>query len=1367
MKALHFLPTLRARLVFWFLIICLVPLLALAAIIYFHRVHTARELVIDKLSAVTSLRADQVNALLDDLSGDAKTLADVVSSQKASQMLSEQALGIDPESLQRIRTTLLEYLRGHDNVVEAELVSERGDVIISTSPGRVGSLLSKPETASMALRDRQIVFGEWYLSGKERVPSMDIVTPVAGAQGREPIALVLRLDMRSSVYEILENRTGMGRTGESFLVDRTAAAISELRWKNDAVVKPALTDRPAHFASRGQSGITEATDYRGEKVLAAYTYIPRTGWGLVCKQDLAEVYRPLKNFLLITVGLVAIIAVMVGIYAYFLARAITRPLRNLAGAAAEIGGGDYGARVAEEGTEELVTLARSFNAMAEVLENKMGAQRSLSDVSEPLVHAGNLQDFFRGLLPVLVRVTGADLAAAFIGEPGGEEFTPLHAIGADAAVLRKFSRERLEGELGIVLSGEGKIRLTQPDQSCRLRFVCAFGEYLPNQIITIPITAGSEVRAFISLATLRSFSPVAREVVEQAVLPLNAGFSRVLAAEDLLKLAGELSATNAELTQQSEELRQQSTELARQSEELYRRNRTLDEQRLQLEEATRLKSEFLSNMSHELRTPLNSVLALTRVLEIQAGDRLTDEEKEYLSIVERNGRNLLSLINDILDLSKIESGRLELLFDQLSAAEAARDVIEGLQQLAREKGIRVELHTRGVIPPMVTDGKRLQQILQNLIGNAVKFTAHGGVTVRLRHEAGEIVIEVEDTGIGIPATHLEAIFDEFRQVDGSTSRAYEGTGLGLAIVRKTVRLLGGDVAVKSRFGEGSVFTVRLPLDSRSGDSDQGRLLQAEAVPVGNDSRTHRFVLIIDDDAAAASLIAEHLFLSGYETVTALNGSEALKLARSVRPCAVIIDMPMTGTDGWEILRELKREPATADIPVIVVSLADDHETGIALGAVGIVEKPVNRAHLLNELNRLAGAGVRTVLVIDDCDCDRLVIAGLLKEVGLDVHLASSGPEALSMVQEGHPDLITLDLVMPGMDGAEVLEELRCDPGTARIPVLIITSKDVSCGELERLSASVSAILPKRGLDRAVLLDELVRCLEKLGWKQDAGKAVTDSRLLLVEDSEAAIIQLQFALKSAGFSVDTVTGGRAAVDYLQHHVPDGIVLDLMMPEVDGFEVLQEVRSSPLTSGVPVMVVTAKTLSPEEHRRLESFNVRQVVQKGDVNQDELLAIVHEMLGTDRVFSEAAATMAECRSAAPAQAARQIRGPGSGSVLAVDDNRDNIEVVKAVLGKDFAVLAAGDGEEGLLLAQTENPSVILLDMQLPKKDGMTLLRELKEDAVTRDIPVIAVTACAMAGDRERFLAAGCSEYLSKPYRIEDLESLVRGIVPVAEEN
>jgi signal transduction histidine kinase/DNA-binding response OmpR family regulator/HAMP domain-containing protein len=1130
-KGFRFFPTLRARLVFWFIIICLVPLLALTTFIYFHRVQTARELIYDKLSAVTSLRTDQINALLDDLSGDSKTLVNDGNVRKAAQSFAQRDGGTDAENGARVRATFLEYLRGHDYVVDASLVSEQGQILISTSPERTGAFLARPETAAMALHDRRSVFGECYLTAGERSPYMDIATPVAAAKGRERCALVLRLDMRRGVYDILENRTGMGKTGESLLVDRNAVALSELRWQQGAILKQALTGRPARFASLGRSGIMESTDYRGEKVLAAYTYIPRTGWGLVCKQDLEEVYRPLKNFLFVNYGLVALIALVVGFFAFYLAREITRPIRNLARASAEIGGGDYEARVEAEGSEELMILAGSFNAMAGDLEKKMGAQHGLAEVSEPLVQAGNLQEFFRGLLPVLLRVTGADMAAAFIGESGNGEFSPIHAVGADAAVLRKFSRDRLEGELGIVLSDEGKIRLTQPDESCRLRFVSAFGEYLPNEILTLPITAGGEVRAFISLATLRTFTPVAREILEQAVLPLNAGFSRILAAEDVLRLAGELSSTNAELTQQSEELRQQATELARQSEELYRRNRTLDEQRLQLEEATRLKSEFLSNMSHELRTPLNSVLALTRVLEIQGADRLTDEEKGYLSIVERNGRNLLSLINDILDLSKIESGRVDLLFEKLPAGSIAREVINGLQQLAREKGIRIELETRGTIPPVVTDGKRLRQILQNLIGNAVKFTAQGGVTVRVRGEDGEVVIEVEDTGIGIPSEHLETIFDEFRQVDGSTSRSYEGTGLGLAIVRKAVRLLGGEVAVRSRFGEGSLFTVRLPLDGRSMDSGQGRLPQTERVP-------------------------------------------------------------------------------------------DRH-------------------------------------------------------------------------------------------------------------------------------------------------DGLVRPLEKPGRQPLNTRAGTGTRLLLVEDSEAAIIQVRCALESAGFTVDTVTGGQQAVDYLKNHVPDGIVLDLMMPEVDGFQVLQALRTSPLTSGVPVMVVTAKTLSPEEHRRLKEYDVRQVVQKGDVNQEELLTLVLEMLGNDRVFKAAVPSRVEDRTLILPATTQQFRSPGGGAVLAVDDNRDNIEVVKAVLGKDYTVLGAEDGEEGLMKAQTDNPSLILLDMQLPKKDGMTLLRELKADAATRDIPVIAMTACAMAGDRERFLAAGCAHYLSKPYRIEELESLVRSIVPPAGEN
>ncbi|MEI6306407.1 MAG: response regulator, partial [Deltaproteobacteria bacterium] len=758
-------------------------------------------------------------------------------------------------------------------------------------------------------------------------------------------------------------------------------------------------------------------------------------------------------------------------------------------------------------------------------------QQGLAHISESLVTAHSLDDFFRRLLPVLLEITGARMAVAFMEEHTGEYFVPMHAIGADTSLMRRFSRKGLEGELGIILSNGEVSSFTSADSGSNLRLVTSFGEIIPAEIITLPISINDEIRAFISLASENLFPLHVHETLEHVRLPLSAGFARVVAGDEIRGLARELSTKNAELTQQSEELIQQSTELTQQSDELSRRNRLLDQQKQELEVATRLKSEFLSNMSHELRTPLNSVLALSRVLAVQGGDRLTEDELGYLAIIERNGRHLLSLINDILDLAKIESGRQDIFFETISVTGIVKEIVDELMPIASEKGISLAmLQPEGEMPPFVIDAKKLRQILQNIVGNAVKFTKEGSVTISLRADSGQMNIAVQDTGIGIDGKFLDTIFHEFRQADGSTSRSFEGTGLGLAIARKLARLMGGDITVSSTIGEGSTFSLQLPIDGRLDKRAQMTEQNIIALPqVTAPHPRHRSILVVDDDPESVSLIASHLSQAGYETITAMNGADALRLARARKPFAITLDILMPDMDGWEIMRELKNSPETADIPVVVVSLTNDQATGFALGAVGMVNKPINRDRLLEEFGKLSGAWFRKVLVVDDNPVDRMFIASMLKESGMDVMLAENGQQALELALKHLPDLITLDLVMPGMDGAAVLDKLRAYKATSTIPVVVITSKDMNEMELSRFSSGVSAILAKEGLGSKQMLDKLVKSLGHLNWNPASTSKQSGSRILIVEDSEAATIQLRFALESAGFAVDAFSNGRHALD----------------------------------------------------------------------------------------------------------------------------------------------------------------------------------------------------------------------------------------------
>ena len=1351
-----FLPTLKARLVFWFTAICLVPLTLMTSVIYLQRVQVARQLIFDKLSAVSSLRQEQINSSLDNLAIDAATLAHGNSVFKAGAALLQNQSPNDTDALILLRG----YLSSYEPASAASIVSRSGTVLLSTAEVMRGSSIAKPEFVASALRDQIPGYGEVYLSGIDGTPSIDVAAPIKRADQAIPAALVVQYNLRKLLYGIMANRIGMGQTGESLLVSRDLMALTDLRSIPGAILHEKVKGRPALLASQGQSGIVEAVDYRGEKVLSAYAYIPRTGWGLVCKQDSREVFAPLRSLLFVTYGLASLISLLVCIFTFRLARSISQPILDFSRAATEIGAGDYAARIIPAGTEELRTLALSFNGMADTLQVKMDAQQGLARISESLVTADDLKDFFVRMLPVFMEVTEAKMAVAFMEDQEEEHFVPVQAIGADSSQMRRFNRKSLEGELGVILNQSSVSRFSAAHPGNGLRFITCFGEVLPAEIITVPITVRDEVRAFISLASEKPFPAKAHETLDQVTVLLSTCFARVLAGEDVRRLADELSIKNAELTQQSEELVQQSTELALQSDELQRRNRELDQQKQQLEQGTRLKSEFLSNMSHELRTPLNSVLALSRVLAVHAAERLTDQERGYLDIVERNGKHLLSLINDILDLAKIESGHQDLFYEAVYLEKVAGDVVDGLSLIAREKGISLSLLPEGSLPPVNVDVKRLRQILQNLVGNAVKFTSEGSVSVLLRAESGQLLIDVVDTGIGIAPEHQEMIFQEFQQADGSSSRSFEGTGLGLAIVKKTALLLGGDVTVQSELGKGSTFSLRLLLDCTAKSTVPHRhMYQAPFIETPPRRPDGRSVLVVDDDPEAAALIAGHLSQAGYQTVTAGNGSDAVRLARTSRPFAITLDLMMPGMSGLEVMRELKDHPETADVPVIIVTLSEDRETGIALGAIGIITKPVDREQLIDQVAELTGAGCRLVLVVDENEYDRFSIASLFKENGMDVLLAESGQQALELAMTDRPDLITLDLVLPAVDGAAVLDKLRECPSAAAIPVVIITPRDLSKEELARLSLAGRANLSAEGVNRNVVLHELVESLGRLGSGSTEPAAKKGSRILIVEDSEAATIQLRFALESAGFSVDAVSGGRHAMDYLKTHLPDGIILDLMMPEVDGFGVLKAVRNSSLTENVPVMVMTAKTLSPGEHDRLRELQVSHLVQKGDVDLKELLGRVYEMLGVVRVFKD--------EEASPAAIGATIctGWQGDGSLLVVEDNPDNLVTLRAVLGEKYRIVEAVDGEAGLVAVRAGSPSLILLDMHLPQMDGMTVLKRLKADPATAAIPVVALTASAMAGDREKLLRAGCAEYLSKPYQIEELLELVQRFVPEEE--
>jgi len=1106
--------SIRTRLTFWFMIVALLPLITAYGMSYRQRVETIKALETSKLLSIRDLKVREVNAWLGQRIGDVKTMADDHSIRALEGMFTKQERKQD--YIEKVRHSLNHYIRNYKDYTEIFIINPAsGKIEVSTNKSREGMYRSKDLYFTEPLRTREFYIKDIYYSKTLDKPSMAFSVPIRClAHGKHIVGiLVARVNLEQSLYALLLNRTGMGDTGETLIVNKDAVALSQLRWHKHAPLRFKIEAGPAVKASQGNAGIVETSDYRGEKVLAAYTHIPRIGWGFVAKQDLKEIYAPIESILKNLLLSLLILTAGVYVVAVFMAKNIAGPVLDMTEVAKKLQGGDSSARNSVVRTDEVGYLAAAFNNMADSVMSEAVIKQAGVEITSTMVAAKELKDFATELLKQLVETTGSNLGAFYVRKEDDAKFEHYTSIGVNPKLLEPFDAETLEGEFGKVLATQKISRISNIGDDTVFTFKTFAGTALPKEIITIPIIVKEKVRGVISLAGFTEYSKESVESLNQTWITMNTAFSNLLANEETRKLAGDLDMTNQELEAQTEELQSQSEELQQQSEELQAQNEELEVQQEHVEEASRLKSEFLSNMSHELRTPLNSVLALSRVLVAQAKDKLSAEEANYLEIIERNGKNLLVLINDILDLSKIEAGRMEVSPKAFSLVSPIEMVVESLELIAHEKGIEIRQDIPDNLPQIESDGARVHQILQNIIGNSVKFTEKGSVTVSAHHDAQNVYVKVTDTGIGISEEDLPHIFEQFRQVDGTSARTYEGTGLGLAIVSKTAELLGGAISVESVPGKGSTFTVMLPIEW------QGRARVYEQMPVATSSTS----------------------------------SEA-------------------------------------------------------------------------------------------------------------------GPQRVA-------------------------------------------------------------------------------------------KCKTEKRILLVEDNEVAIIQVERLLEGEGYTVDVACGGEEALEYIKRRIPDGIILDLMMPKVDGFEVLEKIRGAKMTAKIPVIVLTAKDLTPDDFKKLSGNNIQYLIHKGDVDQSTLLTKTKLMLG-EKPGATTGVSDKE-KKVAPKNAKRE---PGkvkskkiTPTILVVEDNPDNMITIKSILQNRYNILEATEGEEGLKTALTDLPDLVLLDMALPKMDGFEVVRKIRDDKGAASIPVIALTAHAMKGDRERIIKAGCDDYIPKPI---DGESILKKI-------
>jgi signal transduction histidine kinase/CheY-like chemotaxis protein len=781
----------------------------------------------------------------------------------------------------------------------------------------------------------------------------------------------------------------------------------------------------------------------------------------------------LHQELLFLVGSILVLAVAIG---YFFMRIIRRPLDALTRATKAFQGGDLTARCTYTHKNEFGELSDSFNHMAETVQVEMESKAAAAGLSALMLGFNEARDFFQATLQALAEKTGSQMAAVYLLSHDRKSFDHFASIGLDAGGRASFGAEDFDGEFGAALASKTIQHIAGIPADTRFTFATVGGTFTPREIITLPITSNSRTEAIISLATLSGYSQPSLRFVHEIWQILNARVVGILAFRQIQALAEDLEQQNRELDAQKSELNAQSMELTQQ-------NAELEAQKSQLAEASRLKTSFVSNMSHELRTPLNSVIALSGVLSRRLAGQIPGEEYGYLEVIERNGRQLLALINDILDLSRIEAGREELEIAPLDLDHLVTEVVASVNPLAHQKKIELAHPPAPGLAPLRSDEGKIRHILQNLLGNAVKFTEAGRVEISVRQEGAEVRITVRDTGIGIAEDQLELIFDEFKQADGSNSRRFGETGLGLAIARKYARLLGGEITVESVLGQGSVFTLSLPVDTAAGHVALRGVAATELPPVPPGAAVNsgqKTLMVVEDSEPAIIQLKDIFEAPAYRILVARNGHEALEVIRHEMPDAILLDLMMPGMDGFELLRTVRNAERTAHLPVLILTakaitkeelrfLKNNHVHQL------IQKGDINRAELLDAVARLfrpanekvakpkprlqAIEGKPRVLVVEDNPDNMLTVKALMAS-DFTVIEAADGQAAVQQAKKHQPHVILMDIALPGIDGVQAFRQIRQDAACQGIPVIALTASAMTSDREAILAYGFDGYIPK-------------------------------------------------------------------------------------------------------------------------------------------------------------------------------------------------------------------------------------------------------------------------------------------------------------------
>nr|MBA3532646.1 response regulator [Ardenticatenales bacterium] len=1006
-----------------------------------------------------------------------------------------------------------------------------------------------------------------------------------------------------------------------------------------------------------------------------------------------------------------------------LAANLTTQIRTISEIATAVTKGDLTRTIAVEAQGEVAVLKDNINQMIANLRDTTQKnteqdwlKTNLARFTRMLQGQRELSTVSKLILSELAPLVFAQHGVFYIVDGESVADPELRLLSSYAYRERKHLANRFqlgEGLVGQCAMEKERILLTEvPGDYIKIN--SGLGEATPNNVVVLPVVFEEQVKAVIELASFHRFSEIHLAFLDQLTESIAIVLNTIAASmrtEELLKqsqaLAEELQGQQQELTetnkrleqqakslqaseellkQQREQLQQTNEELeekaellAGQNREVERKNneielarRALEEKAEQLALTSKYKSEFLANMSHELRTPLNSMLILSKLLAENSETNLTDKQLEFARTIHASGADLLALINEILDLTKIESGMMTVDVSEVQFPELQDFVERTFVQVAENKGLRFDVELDTSLPESIqTDAKRLQQVLKNLLANAFKFTAQGEVVLQVTtairgwsrdHETlsqadSVIAFAVTDTGIGIPLEKQRLIFEAFQQADGTTSRKYGGTGLGLSISREIARLLGGEITLVSTPGQGSTFVLYLPLSypthlphlyeessenasPNGGAGERHRLrpdMIIEADPASlvmgevPDDREHlspddRVLLIVEDDVNFARILLDKAREKGFKGVVASQGDTGLALARLLKPTAITLDIRLPVMDGWTVLDCLKHDLNTRHIPIHIISAIDEErQRGLQQGALAYLAKPVDPTDLGDALSTIKGfveRQARQLLVVEDDPIQRASIVELIGNDSVQTIAVGTGAEAMKVLQQQPIDCMVLDLGLPDMPGIELIKKIKKDLGLADLPIIIYTGKELTRKEETQLRRIADTIIikdvksPERLLDEVSLFLHLVQAnlpepkRRMLEQLRQQDPVLRDKKVLVVDDDVRNIFALTSLLERYTMKVTYAENGRDAIDMLQQGDDVDIVLmDVMMPEMDGYETIRAVRKVNRFKDLPIIALTAKAMKGDREKCIEAGASDYIAKP--VDNDQLLSLLRVWL------------------------------------------------------------------------------------------------------------------------------------------------------------